>query len=122
MRMLYLGLVAVFSGFILLLLGGVQAGIFIVFPFIISSGPLGFAGAVLIFAGFILLFLGFLPSKSHFESDIHEKAYKRGIGIVMIGPIPLIIDSKNKTLSLISLVIFIIAVILMLLFYLGALA
>ncbi len=114
MRYIYLGLISMFAGFALMLLGGAQAGIFLIFPFVVSTGPYAIIGAILIFLGFILIFLGFVPSGSFHGEDIH--AEKRGIGVVLIGPIPLIIDTENRALTLLSIAIFLIMLIILFLY------
>ncbi len=114
MRYLYLGLISMFAGFALMLLGGAQAGIFLIFPFVVSTGPYAIIGAILIFLGFILIFIGFVPRGSFRGEDIHTE--KRGIGVVLIGPIPLIIDTKNRALTLLSIAIFLIMLIILFLY------
>ena len=120
MRTIYLGLLSIIAGLGLMLLGGVQAGIFLIFPFIVSTGPYALLGALLVFLGFILVFMGFIPGEM-LRGDYEMHTEKRGLGVVLVGPIPLIIDTKNRKLTLISLAIFLIAILLLIL-YLGALA
>ena len=124
MRLLHLGFMAIISGFLLLILGGAQAGIFIVFPFIISSGIWGVLGAILIFTGFIMIFFDMISLRNcdYEDENIWKNAEKRGFGIVLIGPIPLIIDTKNRNLTLISALVFLILLTILFLIYLGALA
>jgi len=107
------------SGIALLFKGGAQGGFFIIFPFIISSGPMGILGSLLLTAGIILLFFGIVTEIMGYEiigQDIGANSTtveKRGIGLVMVGPVPLIIDSKNRKLSIISLIVFIIGIIIL---------
>ena len=115
MRYIYLGLISMFAGFALMLLGGAQAGIFLIFPFVVSTGPYAIIGAILIFLGFILIFLGFVPMGA-FQGDYDIHTEKRGIGVVLIGPIPLIIDTKNRALTLLSIAIFLIMLIILFLY------
>ena len=124
MRLLHLGFLAIISGFLLMVLGGVQAGIFIVFPFIISSGTWGALGAILIFTGFVVIFFDMISLRNLGSEDgnLWKNAEKRGFGIVLIGPIPLIIDTKNRNLTLISALVFLILLTILFLIYLGALA
>lgn len=119
MRFWLLGLTAMISGFVLLIIGGAKYGVFLIFPFIVSTGPFGFIGILLIFSGFILVFLG-IPSSEPENGIINLK--KRGIGIVMIGPIPLVIDTDNKKLTLISIGIFLTVLLILIFLYLGAIA
>ena len=60
-----------------------------------------------------------LPAEN---KDLWKNTEKRGFGIVLIGPIPLIIDTKNRKLTLISMVLFTILLLILAFLYLGALA
>jgi uncharacterized membrane protein len=121
MRYVLMGIISMLAGFLFLVLGSTQAGLFLMFPFVVSTGPYAIIGSILIFIGFILMFLGFVPLESgafHFDEPLIEK---RGLGIVFIGPIPLIIDTKNKILTTISIAVFLIALTVLILYFVAAL-
>ncbi len=112
-----IGAMLAISGIALMLLAGVQAGLFLIFPFIITTGPLGGLGILLLFLGSIVLILSFFDISPGFRAGYgfgeNMNVEKRGVGIVLLGPIPLIIDTKNKKLSLISIAIFAIAMLVL---------
>ena len=115
------GTVLIISGILLLITGGFQGAFFVIFPFIMTSSPLASLGILLLMIGTILLFFGMATEMIGYEA-IHDEEEtqieKRTLGFVMVGPVPLLIDTKNRKLTVISLVIFIIglALLLMLIF------
>ncbi len=85
-------------------LGEGKAGIFIVFPFIYGSGILMLAGMLLVFFSFPLFMLS--------QTDGHSAEYiehrdtrtdKHAGGLILIGPIPIVISSdKNIAIILMA--------------------
>ena len=112
-----LGLSLVISGIVLMFMAGVQAGLILIFPYVMTTGPIGGLGILFLFLGSVLFFLSLFDISPGFRAGygFGEKvdAGKRGIGIVLLGPIPLIIDTNNKRLSLISVAIFVTAVLVL---------
>ncbi len=88
---------------------------FVIFPFFVATGPLATLGIILIFAGIFLASLGFFEPVN--PEKERRKTEKRGIGLVLIGPVPLVIDTKNKRLSAISIAIFIISILILIIFF-----
>ena len=102
-------------GIALLIAGGFQGGFLIIFPFIMTSSPLDGLGILLLMFGGLLLFFGLLTEHMGYEVVGSEgagetKVESRGLGLVMVGPVPLIIDTKNRKLTLISLAVFIVGI------------
>lgn len=97
--------------------GDVETGFFIVFPFLAGSGIYAFLGFIFIFIAFLLFMFGFT---TYFESDEFHTKYDeyqprkktsvKGGGVVLIGPIPIIIGSNWK----IAIVLMIVAIIVIL--------
>ncbi len=116
------GIFLIISGFLIFILmiftGLAHPGIFIVFPFIISSSPLSIIPVILIFAGFILLATAPFNVKNNNENGNiipEEKIEKKTGGFLMIGPIP-IIFGNDKRLVYISMVIAMIIIVLYIVF------
>ncbi len=113
-----MGAVLMLGGFVLLLAGGFQGGLLIIFPFIITSSPVGLLGSLILMIGVVMLFFGIASDFMGYEIENtemkDEHVEQRGIGFIMLGPVPLIIDTKNKKLTLISLGIFITAIVILL--------
>ncbi len=111
------GITLIIAGVALMFVAGAHAGLLLIFPFIVTTGPLGGLGVLFLFLGSILLLLSFFDISTGFRAgyglgkDMNTE--KRGVGVVLLGPIPLIIDTKNKRLSLISIAIFVIAVLVL---------
>jgi len=95
-----LGVICIAAG---IALGEGKAGIFIIFPFIYGNGLLMMLGIILIFISFPL----FMFSRFRFEEEIFSgeeaiapeeiKTEKHAGGLILIGPIPIIISSDWKT-------------------------
>jgi len=123
---MYAGILLLLSGFIMLIIlaieGLVRVGVFLFFPFAISSTPLAIIPFILILSGIILSFISFpgnINNKYNRENNIDiepenrkEKSKSQFGGLIMIGPIP-IIFGNNKKMIYISIV----AVILIILIY-----
>jgi uncharacterized protein (TIGR00304 family) len=109
---LILGIILLFLG---ILSGDVEAGIFIVFPFVSGTGIHAFLGFIFILASVFLFLVGLTD---FFELDINKtedselkprkKTSFKGGGVVLIGPIPIVFASNWK----ITVVLMIIAIIL----------
>jgi len=91
------------------LTGEVQGGLFLVFPFIIGSGIYATLGILLIIASFFLYI--FAISTNPIDRETENNPMKtnskiHGRGIILLGPIPIIIGSNWKiTLVLITIAI-----------------
>ena len=95
-----LGIVCIAAGIVL---GEGKAGIFIIFPFIYGNGLLMSVGIILIFISFPL----FMFSQFRFADEIFNgkeimapeeiKTEKHAGGLILIGPIPIVISSDWKT-------------------------
>ena len=103
--------------------GDIDAGVILIFPFIIGSGFSALLGILCIFLAFFLFILSYKhteldSSENPFEQqDLHseKKTSVKGGGIILIGPVPIILGSNWK----IALILMSIALILILvLFYL----
>jgi len=110
------GLSLLVIGIALLILGGFQGGFLVIFPFIMSTSPLGGLGILLIMLGGILLFIGFATDYNPYEQNMETETRSHGIGVVLIGPIPLIIDTNNRKLTVISMALFAVGIILLVIF------
>lgn len=105
--------------------GDLRGGVFLIFPFVIGSGLYAVGGFLFIILAFFLFILGFTPRTSvqeptQLSQDISEqKPTMKGEGIVLLGPIPIIVGSSWKiALALILATIFLI-VLVYFLFYFG---
>lgn len=105
--------------------GELHGGVFLVFPFLLGSGPYSVFGILLIILAFFLFIFGmatkpFLTDHLPTHQDIPEqKSIMKGGGIIIIGPIPIVVGSSWKiTLTLILAAIFL-CVLLYFLFYYG---
>jgi uncharacterized protein (TIGR00304 family) len=97
--------------------GEVETGVFVVFPFLAGSGIYAFLGFIFIFIAFLLFMFGF---STYFESDEfptnnnefqpRKKTSVKGGGVILIGPIPIVIGSNWK----IAIVLMIVAIIVIL--------
>jgi len=92
------GIAFIFASF---LIGEARAGLFIIFPFIYGTG-------IFMFIGIILILIAMLVFAFSFPSEfIHEGEYeikeKKG-GIILIGPIPIIITGDRKLALLLVII------------------
>jgi uncharacterized protein (TIGR00304 family) len=97
--------------------GDIQTGIFVIFPFIASTGVYAFAGFIFIFIAVLLFIFGFsTPIESDDlkidkeNSQPTKKTFVKGGGVVLIGPIPIIFGSNWK----IAVFLMILAIVLIL--------
>jgi len=131
------GIFLILSGFVILIFlaieGFIEAGLFLFFPFVISSSPLAIIPFMLIFSGIILLFISF-PSELNKKYDNPDEMYheyhreyeqEEGKneshigGFLMIGPIPIIFGNDRRLIYIsIAIAISIIAIYLVITFHL----
>ena len=81
------------------LTGDVQGGLFLIFPFVIGSGIYATLGILLIIASFFLFM--FTISTNPIDQEPENTTKKtnskiQGGGIILLGPIPIIIGSNWK--------------------------
>jgi uncharacterized protein (TIGR00304 family) len=108
-----LSILVLISGISLIILGvltgEVKGGLFLIFPFIIGSGIYATLGILLIIASFFLFI--FTISTNPIDRNTEYNPMKtnskiHGRGIILLGPIPIIIGSNWKiTLLLITIAI-----------------
>jgi uncharacterized protein (TIGR00304 family) len=110
---LILGVVFLFLGF---LNGEVDAGIFIIFPFVSGTGIYAFLGFVFIIVSIFLFLIGFFdfsqPGTDSSELKARKKTSFKGGGVVLIGPIPIVFASNWKiavVLIILSLILIFVA-------------
>jgi len=98
------------------LYGDVQAGVFVIFPFVAGSGLYAFIGFIFIFIAILLFIFGFPTTieSNDFRSDEQVNTIKKtsikGGGVVLIGPIPIVFGSNWK----IAVILMILSIILIL--------
>ena len=103
--------------------GDIEGGVFLVFPFLVGSGPYALVGLLCIFFGSILLFFGFLSSSQvSFDIPFEDKQNKhkmdksiKGGGVVLIGPIPIVFGSHWKITVVLMLITLALVLVLLLL-------
>lgn len=104
------------------LFGVVHVGIFLIFPFFISSSPLSIIPFAMIVSGILLMFMvpirdserGREPSdQSALLKDHREEKGRKYGGLIMIGPIPIIFGNDRKVMYVLAAIA---AVILLILF------
>ena len=113
---LIIGIALFLLGF---LSGNVETGFFIVFPFITGSGIHAFLGFIFIFVAILLFMFGYTAyyESNEFQTDNYEsksskKTSIKGGGVVLIGPIPIVIASNWKIavfLMILAIIIFLLA-------------
>ena len=102
--------------------GELEAGLIIIFPILIGSGPFAFLGFVFIFLSVVSIFLlqySYLnkSEENYFginDSNSKAKQSIKGGGVVFIGAIPIVFGSSWK----IAIILLIIAMILFLILFL----
>lgn len=109
------GIICIIAGIVM---GEGKAGIFIIFPFIYGEGILMFIGIILIFLS-LFLFIFLTPhviSKEYSKHVGYEMQTKRHAGgLILIGPIPIVISSNWK----IALILLALALIIIILVFFG---
>jgi uncharacterized protein (TIGR00304 family) len=88
--------------------GNLKVGVFLIFPFVIGSDFYSILGLLFLILAFFLFILRFSPKTSLSESKVSsqdnrgQKPTMKGGGIVLLGPIPIIVGTSWKiTLALI---------------------
>jgi len=104
--------------------GDLRVDIFLIFPYVIGSGLYTVLGLLFLILAFFLFILRFRPKTSISEpttssqDNIGQKPTMKGGGIVLLGPIPIIIGSSWKiTLALILAAIVLILVVFFLFYF-----
>jgi len=104
--------------------GNLRAGIFLIFPFVIGSGLYAILGLLFLILAFFLFILRFSPKTSLSEPTTSsqdnrgKKPTMKGGGVVLLGPIPIIVGSSWKiTLALILAAIVFILVVFFLFYF-----
>ncbi len=120
MRYAIFGGLILILGFILLIYAGFQGGFLLIFPFIITYSSAGALGILLIIAGIMMVFYGMAVDFRYGREETAEtvSVEKRGLAFIMVGPIPLIIDTRNRRLTFLSITILLIVIIVVLLLFL----
>lgn len=106
-------LLAVAAGAALLgyavLSGEARAGVVLVFPLVVGSGPASLAGVLLLFAGLALWMLGggAPPARggeaTPASSELAPRRRARGGGVVLVGPVPILFASDRRAALLLAL-------------------
>ena len=105
--------------------GNVQGGVFLIFPFVIGSGLYAFLGILCIMLSFLLFIVGFTPRKTipyevpSQEKTLEQKPTIKGGGIVLVGPIPVVVGSSWKIAVALILAAIFLSVLIYFLFYYG---
>ncbi len=109
--------------------GDLQGGLFLVFPVLIGSGPWALLGMLLLFGAFVAWSVGVVREMEerghHVErqepawseprdepSDGEDGGFFSGGGIVLLGPIPIVWGSDERTtlwIALVALVLMVVA-------------
>lgn len=92
--------------------GQAEVGLLLVVPFVVGSGPLPFVGTLLLFFGMVGFFLGtarrVTSPTGRARSDAGtsraaEEPRTEGGGLIMIGPVPIVVGSDRRTALLAAL-------------------
>ena len=135
MKLYKLSLFLIFSGFfisiIFVVLGYAHLALFIIFPVIYSDKPISSIPFIMIFAGILLLMLSpFFPGEGRgrekedysMNEQPHpgqgRKSEKKFGGVILIGPIPIIIGNDRKLLYIAG-AIAVVILLIFLFYYLG---
>jgi uncharacterized protein (TIGR00304 family) len=127
MKYFTIGFSLIIFGIVMLLLlslfGLVSVGLFIIFPFFISTNPISALPIILIIVGFLFLFIGpFLLSVNNLEDDKRAEmnsVEKKGFGgLIMIGPIPIVFGNNRKIVYTLLGVAIVIIILVFLFYYL----
>lgn len=82
------------------LAGDVEAGLFVIFPFIYGSGPLAFAGVLLIVISLLIFMVSLIPHEATVAPPDEPRVEKKTGGILLIGPIPVIFATDTDMAKL----------------------
>lgn len=117
------GIACIFAG---VALGEGKVGIFIIFPFIYGSGWLMLAGMILIFISFPVFMLSQFRAtwktygKYDYGTDVEygdARTRKRAGGLILIGPVPIVISSDRRLSLILMAVGMIFALIFFIMFF-----
>ena len=104
--------------------GNIDAGIFILFPYISGTGIYSFIGFLSIFISIIIFFFGFLDNFQEKNIETCNKIPKpskntsiKGGGVVLVGFIPIVFGSNWKITALLMILAIIIILISFFYFY-----
>ena len=103
---LFIGMVFFALGF---LIGDVEGGIIVIFPFIAGTGIYALLGFIFFMLAFFLLIYSFKTDITGFDEikdeNIQDKKTSiKGGGVVLIGPIPIVFGSNWKIALLLMIV------------------
>lgn len=76
--------------------GAAATGVFVIFPFIIGSGPLAFLAALLVAAGLLTLPWAFTPAPEIGPSrppPVEQRPSSSWGGVALVGPVPIFFGS-----------------------------
>ena len=98
-----LSILVFIAGIFLIILGvftgEVQGGLFLVVPFLIGTGIYATLGIILIIASFFLFMLSISTNPTYKETEYttrNTNSKIKGGGIILLGPIPIIVGSNWK--------------------------
>ncbi|OPX63747.1 MAG: hypothetical protein A4E30_00598 [Methanomassiliicoccales archaeon PtaB.Bin215] len=94
--------------------GEVELYLFLIFPVLKADGAFGAASLLLAFAAVVVIFLSFFIPVPKGSTGPPERPSMGGV--VLIGPIPIVLGSDRRT-ALLALVVGLAALIIMLLFF-----
>jgi uncharacterized protein (TIGR00304 family) len=94
--------------------GEVELYLFLIFPVLMADGAFGAASLLLAFAAVVVIFLSFLILAPKGPLEPPQRASVGGV--VMIGPIPIVLGSDRRT-ALLALVIGLASLIVILLLF-----
>lgn len=91
--------------------GQAEVGLLLVVPFVVGSGPLPLVGTLLLFLGMVGFFVGTARrvtsprgrARREMSMSDAEEPRTEGGGLIMIGPIPIVVGSDRRTALLAAL-------------------
>ena len=103
--LLVLGMISIAAG---ILTGEGQVGIFIIFPYVAGTGWLILVGVLLVFTG-VFLYLMSVPLLVPLSDKVGKRYRKKTMtsragGMVLIGPIPIVVSSDARLAVLLLVV------------------
>lgn len=101
--------------------GEVQAGIILIFPFLMGSGIFSLLGTIFLMLAIFCFVLGFISGASSFSnlavkedykeySQIYSKTDTNVDGIVLIGPFPVVFSTKKSHILYLAILAFLLAI------------
>lgn len=76
-----------------------KAGIFIIFPFVVGTGWLMLLGVVFVFVSVVAFMFTISPDERNqaaYSQQTKSRTEKKAGGLILIGPIPIVISSDKK--------------------------